>query len=73
MPSVHGIKLKSTFGLEKLRAYGINLKEYCMYLYTHIVYGVNLRDIVYKQAYMSWGKTANFFMRVRPVAYGGIL
>jgi hypothetical protein len=39
----------------------------------HIVYGVNLRDIVYMQAYMSWGKTTEFCRRVRPVAYGGKL
>ena len=55
----------------KLRDYGVNLKKFLMHL--PVVCGVNIREFVYMEAYISWGKTTYFCMRVRPISYGGKL
>jgi hypothetical protein len=38
-----------------------------------IVCEVNIREFVYMKAYISWGKTTEFCMRVRPIFRGGKL
>ena len=54
-----------------LRDYGVNLKEYFMHL--PVVCGINTREFVYMKVYISWGKTTEICMRVRPTPYVGKL